>query len=163
LVDLNYDDIAGILKVIDASSIDDLHLEFGGFVLDVKRNGTPQAASQPRAERPPRVAPAAPPAAPATAAAPAPRVTATTPIIGPAQFAVTAPMLGTCYLAPAPDAPPFVREGDLVAPGDALCIIEVMKLMNTITAERAGRVVKIAVENATMVEYGTPLIVFDGT
>lgn len=160
-MDLNYDDIAGILKVIDASSIDDLHLEFGGFVLDVKRNGTPQAASGPREDRPARVSPPAAPAA--TAAAPAPRVTATTPIIGPAQFAVTAPMLGTCYLAPAPDAPPFVREGDLVAPGDALCIIEVMKLMNTITAERAGRVVKIAVENATMVEYGTPLIVFDGT
>lgn len=161
-MDLNYDDIAGILKVIDASSIDDLHLEFGGFVLDVKRNGAPRAASQPRAERPAPVSPAAP-AAPAAAAAPAPRVTATTPVMGPAQFAVTAPMLGTCYLAPAPDAPPFVREGDLVAPGDALCIIEVMKLMNTITAERVGRVVKIAVENATMVEYGTPLIVFDGT
>jgi len=159
-VDLNYDDIAGILKMIDASSIDDLHLEFGGFVLDVKRNGAPHAATPTRVDT----------AAPATLAAPAVTQAPSTPqrhgtpaaaAPGSGQFVLTAPMLGTCYLAPAPDAPPFVREGDVVAPGAALCLIEVMKLMNTITAERAGRVASIAVANAAMVEFGMPLIVFD--
>ncbi|MHB8147960.1 MAG: acetyl-CoA carboxylase biotin carboxyl carrier protein [Vulcanimicrobiaceae bacterium] len=82
-------------------------------------------------------------------------------IAAPAQFAVVAPMLGTFYRAPAPDAPPFVEVGAEVSPDDTLCIIEVMKLMNTIKAEHRGRVAAVLVENASMVEFGQSLIVFD--
>lgn len=94
------------------------------------------------------------PAAPAPAApagpAPAPVEEGTT---------VTAPMVGTVYLQPEPGAPPFVQPGDEVKEGDVLLIIEAMKVMNPIRAPRAGRVLRILVENAQPVEYGEPLVV----
>lgn len=70
---------------------------------------------------------------------------------------ITAPMVGVFYRAPAPDAEPYVKVGDLVEPGQPLCIIEAMKLMNEIESEVRGRIVKIFVENAEPVEYGQPL------
>ncbi len=73
-------------------------------------------------------------------------------------LAVTAPMVGTVYLQPEPGAPPFVRPGDEVAEGQTLLIIEAMKVMNPIRAPRAGRVLRILVENAQPVEFGEPLV-----
>lgn len=73
-------------------------------------------------------------------------------------FTIDAPMVGTFYVAPAPDAEPFVRVGDLVEPGQTVAIIEAMKIMNEIVAERAGEVVAILVENGQAVEYGQPLM-----
>ncbi len=70
---------------------------------------------------------------------------------------VEAPMVGTFYRASAPDAAPFVHEGDVVKEGQVLCIIEAMKLMNEIEAKVAGRIAKILVENGQPVEYGQPL------
>jgi oxaloacetate decarboxylase alpha subunit len=70
---------------------------------------------------------------------------------------VRAPMVGTFYRAPAPDAPPFVEVGTRVKPGQTLCIIEAMKLMNELTAETAGQVVRILAENGQPVEYGQVL------
>ncbi|NLY32651.1 MAG: acetyl-CoA carboxylase biotin carboxyl carrier protein [Firmicutes bacterium] len=68
--------------------------------------------------------------------------------------AVVAPLVGTFYQAPSPGAEPFVRPGSLVKPGDTLCILEAMKLMNEIEAEIQGRVVEIAVKDGELVEYG---------
>ncbi len=76
---------------------------------------------------------------------------------------ITAPMVGTFYRAPKPDAPPFVAEGDAVEPGQAVCIIEAMKLFNEIQSEVQGRVAKILVENASPVEYGQLLMLVDTT
>ena len=70
---------------------------------------------------------------------------------------VTSPMVGTFYRASAPDAEPFVATGDIVQPGQVLCIIEAMKMMNEIHAEIGGRIVGIAAENGSPVEYGSPL------
>jgi acetyl-CoA carboxylase biotin carboxyl carrier protein len=70
-------------------------------------------------------------------------------------------MVGTFYRAPAPDADPFVREGDLVDEGQVLCIIEAMKLMNEIEAKMAGRVAKILVDNGQPVEYGQSLFLIE--
>lgn len=70
---------------------------------------------------------------------------------------VTSPMVGTFYRAPSPDAEPFVATGDVVQPGQVLCIIEAMKMMNEIHAEVGGRIVGIAAENGAPVEYGSPL------
>ncbi len=67
---------------------------------------------------------------------------------------VEAPMVGTFYRAPAPDSPPFVEEGDVVAPGQTLCILEAMKLMNEVKSELEAVVRRIHVENAQPVEYG---------
>ena len=70
---------------------------------------------------------------------------------------IRAPLVGTFYRAPAPDAPPFVEKGDTVKKGKPLCILEAMKLMNEFQAEFDLEIVNILVENGRMVEYGTPL------
>jgi acetyl-CoA carboxylase biotin carboxyl carrier protein len=69
-------------------------------------------------------------------------------------FSVDAPMVGTFYRAPGPGEDPFVSAGDHVSVGQVLCIVEAMKLMNEITAERSGTIAKVMVENAQPVEYG---------
>ncbi|AZO95667.1 acetyl-CoA carboxylase biotin carboxyl carrier protein [Halocella sp. SP3-1] len=74
---------------------------------------------------------------------------------------IVAPMVGTFYRAPAPDVDPFVAKGDIVNPGDTLCIIEAMKLMNEIEVETRGKIVEILVENGQAVEYGEPLFVIE--
>ena len=68
------------------------------------------------------------------------------------------PMVGTFYRAPSPNDPPFVNVGDVVSVGQTLCLIEAMKLMNEIKAERAGTVAAIHVEDGTAVQFGEPLL-----
>ena len=154
MADLSYDDVRKIIEILDASTLDEIHIEIGDFKLDVRRRG---AGSAPLAvAQPPAHATSAAPSAPSPARKVPGEVT-----LAPGQFALTAPMLGTFYRAPAPDAPPFVEVGALVEVEDPLCIIEVMKLMNTIKADRRGRVAAIVAQNATMVEFGQTLIVFD--
>lgn len=72
---------------------------------------------------------------------------------------ILAPMVGTFYSSPSPDAESFVEVGDIVNPGDTLCIIEAMKLMNEIEAETRGKIVDILVDDAEAVEYGQPLFI----
>ena len=72
--------------------------------------------------------------------------------------AITSPMVGTFYMAPSPDAPPFVEIGSEVKVGDIVCIIEAMKLMNEIKSEEAGKVIKICVKNGDPVEFGQVLM-----
>jgi acetyl-CoA carboxylase biotin carboxyl carrier protein len=74
---------------------------------------------------------------------------------------ITSPMVGTAYLTPEPGASPFVTIGETVKEGQTLLIIEAMKVMNAIRAPRAGRVVRIFVENAAPVEYAEPLLVVE--
>ena len=76
-------------------------------------------------------------------------------------LAITSPMVGTFYRAPAPDADPYVEVGDRVEVGQTVCIIEAMKLMNEIESEHRGRVVKILVENAQPVEFGQKLFLIE--
>jgi acetyl-CoA carboxylase biotin carboxyl carrier protein len=113
-------------------------------------------------------------AGPAASPAPAPPLPATSP--QPTQTAVSepeashdddhlvrvaSPMVGMFYRAPSPEAPPFVEVGSQVVPGQTLCIIEAMKLMNEITSEVAGSVRKILVENAQPVEFGQLLFLIE--
>ena len=109
-------------------------------------------------------------AAPAVAAAPAPAAAAAAPVAAegapaaPARDlskAQTSPMVGTFYRAPGPNAPAFVEVGQSVNAGDTLCIIEAMKLMNEIEAERSGVVKEILVENGQPVEFGEPLFIIE--
>ena len=97
---------------------------------------------------------AAVPAGEAAAAAAAPAPAGRKPV----ATVVEAPVVGTFYRAGAPDAAPFVEVGDRVEPGDVLCVIEAMKLMNDIKAEFAGEVVEVLAENGQAVEYGQPLL-----
>jgi acetyl-CoA carboxylase biotin carboxyl carrier protein len=87
--------------------------------------------------------------------------TAVPPAISPHVHIVTAPMIGTFYASPAPGEPPFVSVGDVVQAGSTIGIIEAMKIMNEIIADRAGVVVEILAGNAQAVEFGSPLLRLD--
>jgi acetyl-CoA carboxylase biotin carboxyl carrier protein len=101
-------------------------------------------------------------AAPAvTVAMPAPGAAAPASATAEAPGTIKAPMVGTAYLAPQPETPPFVKLGDSVREGQTLLIIEAMKVMNQIPAPRAGRVVRILVADGAPVEYGQPLLVLE--
>lgn len=99
-------------------------------------------------------------AAPAPAAA-APVAAPTAPAARDLSNAQKSPMVGTFYRAPGPNAAAFVEVGQQVKAGDTLCIIEAMKLMNEIEAEKSGVVKEILVENGTPVEYGEPLFIIE--
>ena len=113
-----------------------------------------------RVQRPAPQAPAAPMPAPGAPveAAPAPIVA---DVVPSSRVTVEAPMVGTFYRAPSPNAEPYVREGDVVKEGQIVCIIEAMKLMNEIEAKVGGRIAKILVENGHAVEYGQPLFLIE--
>jgi acetyl-CoA carboxylase biotin carboxyl carrier protein len=131
----------------------DLLRDYGLTEVEVEREGV-----RVRLRREP-AALAAPPAAAAPAAV-AP--TAAAAAASEAHLlTIEAPMVGTLYRAPSPDAQPFVRDGDRVKKGQVVCIIEAMKLMNEIESKVAGRVVKVLVENAQAVEYGQPLFLLE--
>ena len=154
---LTYDEIAEIIKLIDSSSCDELVVETGDIKLVVRRNGASAGAAAEYVERgsaPVTVSPAAP----RKARAAAPKVAAAA---AAGQIEVAAPMVGTFYRAPNPEARAFVDVGDVVGVGDALCLIEVMKLFTTINAEVAGRIVQIGAENGELVEYGRTLFVIE--
>ena len=104
---------------------------------------------------------AAPAAAPAPAAALEAKPAATPPAepAGQEGHVVKAPMVGTFYRSPSPDAKPFVEVGQSVKEGDTICIIEAMKLMNEIEADASGVVKAVLVENGQPVEYGQPLFI----
>ena len=94
------------------------------------------------------------------ATAPAPTTPASAPAVeAPKGEVIKAPMVGTFYRCASPGAPAFVDVGKTIKPGDTLCIIEAMKLLNEIEAEVAGTVLEVLVENGQPVEYGQPLFV----
>jgi acetyl-CoA carboxylase biotin carboxyl carrier protein len=86
---------------------------------------------------------------------------AESPTLTESQKLVVSPMVGTFYRAASPDSNPFVEEGDSVRKGQALCIIEAMKMMNEIEADAGGRIVRILCENGQPIEYGQPLMVLE--
>jgi acetyl-CoA carboxylase biotin carboxyl carrier protein len=102
-----------------------------------------------------------PPAPAAAAAAPAAPAVPAAPAAASPDQTVTAPMVGTFYSAPAPGAKAFVDIGSEVKPGDVLCIIEAMKMMNQIESDKAGRIVSVLAKNGDPVEFGQPLFVIE--
>jgi len=96
--------------------------------------------------------------APKSAVAPVETPIPFTPDIEMVGYVVTAPMVGTFYRSTSPTDPPFVQPGDRVEAGQLIGIIEAMKIMNEITADRSGTVLEVIADNATAVEYGSPLI-----
>jgi acetyl-CoA carboxylase biotin carboxyl carrier protein len=102
-----------------------------------------------------------PPAHAAAPAAPAAPVVPSAPAAASPDQTVTAPMVGTFYSAPAPGSKAFVDIGSEVKPGDVLCIIEAMKMMNQIESDKAGRIVSVLAKNGDPVEFGQPLFVIE--
>jgi len=161
-VSLSYDDIAEILKIIDGSSCDELIVETGDLKLVVRRNSAGSAYSPSHDIVTPVARTTAPPGpAGVGVAASAETAQRQAPAKAPHQIEVTAPMVGTFYRAPSPDAPSFVEIGQHVRKGDALCLIEVMKLFTTIASEHDGRIVEIGADTAELVEYGRTLFIIE--
>ena len=156
MIDLEF--IERLIAAFDDSSVDSLEIERGGTRVRLAK--TPPQTAAPMAI-------AAPAAAPDAAHAPVPVAASVTDVAPPADapasnlIDVTSPMVGTFYLSPAPDAPSYVDVGSKVTPGDTLCIIEAMKLMNELECEVSGTIAEICVENAQPVEFGQVLFRVD--
>lgn len=160
---LTNDDIIGILKLIDESGYDDVRLEIGDTTLAVQKHGAEQAPLRPAF--PGHSAPAQAPAPVARTAAPAPPHSPPATAAAPRQepipegmVAIRSPMLGTFFRAPSPGEKPFVEVGARVGPADTVCLVEVMKLFNSVKAGAAGTVFKVLAENCAMVEHDQVLM-----
>ena len=146
-----------LIELLEESNIGEIEIKEGEESVRISRHGNQPAA--PVAYAAP--APVAPASALAAAPAPveAPAAEAAAPAAAPvADNAVLSPMVGTFYRAPSPEAPSFVEVGQTVRVGDVLCIVEAMKMMNQIEADRAGTVTAIHVDNGEAVEFDQPLI-----
>jgi len=158
---IDFEFIERLIKVLDESGLDSLEIERGGTRVRLARTTQVGAApvnfAVPSASGPPAPAPAA---ASSTGDAPAPEAKAPAAAMSH-LLDITAPMVGTFYNAPAPDAPSYVEPGTRVKPGDTLCIIEAMKLMNELECEISGAIVEVCVENAQPVEFGQVLFRVD--
>ena len=151
--------IAKLIEIVSKSDVSEINLKQGEEELKITREkAVVQAVST--------VIPA-PVAAPVVAAAPAPVAAPAAPAAPAAEAAVDAyklmksPMVGTLFRTASPSASPFVEVGASVKEGDTLCIIEAMKMMNQIQADRAGVIKKILVENGSAVEFDQPLFEFE--
>lgn len=150
-------DIRKVKKLIDlleASCIDELEIKEGEESIRISRfSNSPAALQQVTYAAVPTVVPASVAPAPAPVAGAAPSVAE---VLG---HKVCSPMVGTFYIAPSPTAPAFCEVGQQVQVGDVLCIVEAMKMMNQIKADKAGVIESILVENGQPVEFDQPMLV----
>ena len=154
---MNITEIKGLMSQFDQSSLREFSYSNAGETLHFSKNQQAIAAPSPKLEAP--LAPAAP-ASPAVPAAetsePAPAEASVSPVAEGAV--VESPLVGVAYLSPSPDKPAFVAVGDTVKKGQTLMIIEAMKVMNEVPADRDGVVTEILVANQDVVEYGQGLV-----
>ena len=161
-MELSEDDVLHILKLIDESKFDYFQLEVGELKITVSK-GDPIPIGSPASQ------PASASVAPAAAAAPkpqtassasAPAAAATKPATIPeGMLAITAPLLGTFYVAPEPGAPPFVKVGQQITEDTTVGLIEVMKVFNSVRAAVSGTIVEVVAQNGQFVEFGQPLFI----
>jgi acetyl-CoA carboxylase biotin carboxyl carrier protein len=147
-----------LIELLEESGVSEIEIKEGEETVRISRHppgGVPTFAAPIAYAAPPAAAP--PPPATTGQGTPAP---AAPPAPAPDKV-VTAPMVGTFYAAPAPGAKAFVEIGSEVKPGDVLCIIEAMKMMNQIESDKAGKVVSILVKNGDPVEFGQSLFVIE--
>jgi acetyl-CoA carboxylase biotin carboxyl carrier protein len=145
--------IKKLIELLDESGIAEIEIKEGEEAVRISR--MPKGMPAPQYYAPP---PMAAPVAAAVAASPA---LAVAPAKASTENVVPSPMVGTFYAAATPTAKPFVSIGDEVKPGQVMCIIEAMKMMNQIECDRAGRVTAVMVKNGDPVEFGQPLFVVE--
>ena len=151
---LSDEDVREILRIIDESDLAELRIETDGLSLHVRKGGgDAEASGRPRvrSETDRGKIGQAPGGPEAPAIPPAPDSTSD------ALVTIPSPMLGTFYRAEAPGKPPFVEVGSRVEPDTIVCIIEVMKMMNSVPAGVSGTIAEVVADNAELVEYGQPL------
>ncbi|MCG5501522.1 acetyl-CoA carboxylase biotin carboxyl carrier protein [Ectothiorhodospira lacustris] len=148
--------IKKLIELLEESGINEIEIQEGEESVRITRaapNSGTAFMMPPQQYMVPGAAPAAAPATPATVE--------DKPAALPSGHQVTAPMVGTFYRAPTPGARAFVEAGQSVNAGDTLCIIEAMKMLNQIEADKAGVIKAILVENGQPVEYGQPMFIID--
>lgn len=149
---MNISEIKEMIQAVVESGVAELEVQRGDNRVRIVRGGPQQevavSSSGPAAPAVSYQATAAPSAPPAAEAA---------PVEEEKTLAVKSPIVGTFYASASPDAAPFVKVGDVVKPGQVLCIVESMKLMNEIESEVAGTIIARLVENGAPVEYGATL------
>jgi acetyl-CoA carboxylase biotin carboxyl carrier protein len=157
MIDLDF--LERLIKVLDESSVDSLEIERGGTRVSLSKTPRQPVVASPHALPQSLAVPMAGmvPAASAEGTVSSAEHTR----VSSNLIDIESPMVGTFYRGPAPDAPPYVDTGTDVEPGDTLCIIEAMKLMNEFECEVKGAIVEICVENAQPVEYGQVLFRVD--
>lgn len=140
-----------LIELLEESGIDELEIREGEESVRISRNrgGNAMPVQQTYYAPPPQVAPVSAPAQTANSADNVERK--------PAGHVVRSPMVGTFYRSPSPEAPSFVEVGKQVKAGDVLCIVEAMKMMNQIEADKSGTIEAILVENGEPVEFDQPL------
>jgi acetyl-CoA carboxylase biotin carboxyl carrier protein len=137
-----WEEARALIDRLEGSTVSRLAVEAGAYRIEIERSLPPAAG-------------------PPVAAVPAETAATSSdglPVAEDERHAVTAPLVGKFYRASKPGAPPFVEVGDVVEPGQTVCIVEAMKMMNEVAAGEAGRVLEIVVENGEYVEFGQPLI-----
>jgi len=159
---MNIEDIKTIVKLMGEYQLTEFSVEADGGNIRIRRdNGVaPAVQAVPLAVSVPAASVAAPAASAAPAVPAAPAAAPAAPA-APAGVSIESPLVGTFYSAPSPDLPPFVKVGDRVTPDTVVCIIEAMKVMNEIKAERAGVVKEIVAQNGQPVEYGQVLMILE--
>jgi len=152
---MNLKEIQQLIEIVNISTLDEVIIKDGQSEITLRRNNSKvQAVLPPTTVIAQPVQATQPVLRPIVQEQPAPAVAepATSDLID-----IHSPIVGTFYRSPSPDSLPFINEGDKIKPGDALCIIEAMKLMNEIEAEVSGTIVDILVENGQPVEYNQVL------
>ncbi len=165
---MKYIDIQKLVKLVEASNIAELEIVEGDGKLRITK--LPPASPLPNTTQfipvptgfPPNAAVPPPISSPPSAVVSSKMENElTAPVSTKKLIEIQSPMVGTFYRAPSPEAPPYVQVGDRVRPGQVLCIIEAMKLMNELESEYSGTIVEILVENAQPVEFGQILFRID--
>uniref|UniRef100_UPI003FF0BC6A acetyl-CoA carboxylase biotin carboxyl carrier protein n=1 Tax=Succinivibrio sp. TaxID=2053619 RepID=UPI003FF0BC6A len=151
--------IAKLIEIVSKSDVSEINLKQGEEELKITREKAVAQSVQTVIAAP--VAAPAPAPVQAAAAAPAPAAAPAVSAAPDAAKLMKSPMVGTFYRSASPTAAPFVEEGASVKEGDTLCIIEAMKMMNQIQADRSGVIKKILVENGSTVEFDQPLFEFE--
>ncbi|KNC66341.1 acetyl-CoA carboxylase biotin carboxyl carrier protein [Pseudoalteromonas ardens] len=149
--------IKKLIELVEESGIAELEITEGEESVRINRHSSAPVIAQPQQYSVPAAAAPAPVAAPAAPAAEAPAAANNTP----AGHQVKSPMVGTFYSASSPTAAPYVEVGSKVNVGDTLCIVEAMKMMNQIEADKAGVVKAILLENGDAVEFDQPLFIIE--
>ncbi|MFP5466826.1 MAG: acetyl-CoA carboxylase biotin carboxyl carrier protein [Gammaproteobacteria bacterium] len=145
-----------LIDLVSESNVSELEITEAEGKVRIVKSAPAGAAAAPVAY----VAAPAPVAAPAAVVAPAPDAAAAAPA-EPVGHTVKSPMVGTFYRASSPGAKPFAEVGQVVKEGETVCIVEAMKILNEIEADKSGTITQILAENGQAVEYGQPLFVIE--
>lgn len=164
----NFKEIQELIRLITKAELSEFKMKDGDFELSIRTKYFSNSGKVSAAPAVTFSAPAAVAAAPASPAAsdapPTPDIPSAAPVAtegNSGYLEIRSPIVGTFYRSPSQEKPPYIKAGDVIKPGDVVCIVEAMKLFNEIESEHGGKVVKVIVEDASPVEFDQVLFLLD--